>query len=52
MLSLEDFETIFLAVSLIGVLAITSPALVLVFPSRAGDRFSELYIFGPSTRFC
>ena len=48
MLKLEDLRTIFLLVSFVGALAISSPALAFVLPSRAGERFSELYILGPA----
>lgn len=48
MLNLEDYGTIFILVSLVGVLVFASPALVFVFPSRAGERFSELYVLGPN----
>jgi len=48
MLKLEDYRTIFLIVSLVGVPVITSPALVFVFPARGGERFSELYVLGPN----
>jgi uncharacterized membrane protein len=48
MLTLENFGTIFLLTSVLGALAISSPALAFVFPSQAGERFSELYILGPN----
>jgi uncharacterized membrane protein len=48
MLTIEDFGTIFLLTSVLGALAISSPALAFVFPSQAGERFSELYILGPN----
>jgi len=48
MLTLEDFETIFLIVSLAGTLIVASPVLVLVFPSQGAERFSELYVLGPN----
>jgi len=46
MLRLEDFETVFVLASLVGALLVASPALFFVFPSRAGERFSELYVLG------
>jgi len=48
MLTLEDFGTIFLLASFIGGLAVTYPALAFVLPPRTGERFSELYVLGPS----
>jgi len=48
MLKLEDYETIFVLASLVGTLLIASPALIFVFPSRAVERFSELYVLGPN----
>ena len=48
MLSLEDWGTIFLLTSIAGALVIGSPALALVLPSQAGEKFSELYILGPN----
>jgi hypothetical protein len=48
MLSLEDWGTIFLLASIAGALVIGSPALALVLPSQAGEKFSPLYILGPN----
>jgi uncharacterized membrane protein len=47
-LSLEDWGTIFLLTSIAGALIIGSPALALVLPSQAGEKFSELYILCPN----
>lgn len=48
MLKLEEIETIFLLISLVGALLIASPSLALAFPSRTVERFSELYVLGPN----
>jgi len=48
MLKLEDLEIIFFIVTLIGGFMIASPALVLVLPARGAERFSELYVLGPT----
>lgn len=48
MLKLEDCGTIFLFVSFAGALLISWPALAFVFPARAGERFSALYVLGPN----
>ena len=48
MLKLEDYGTIFLLLSLAGALAISTPALAVVVPTVASEKFSELYILGPN----
>jgi len=48
MLRVEDFGTIFMLTSLLGALAISSPALAFVLPSQTRERFSELYVLGPN----
>ena len=48
MLKLEDCGTIFLLLSFLGALVISWPALAFVFPARAGERFSALYVLGPN----
>ena len=48
MLKLEDYGTIFLLLSFLGALVISWPALAFVFPARAGERFSALYVLGPN----
>jgi uncharacterized membrane protein len=47
-MKLNDYKLIFIAIGLIGVLLIASPALadLLHFPS--GEQFSELYLLGPN----
>ena len=50
MLKIEDFQAIFLIASLVGTLAIASPAFAYLLPPRSSERFSELYILGPSRR--
>jgi len=48
MLTLEDYGTIFLLVSFLGALLISSPALAFILPPRTGEQFSELYVLGPN----
>jgi len=47
MMKLEDYETLFAAVGLIGVLLFASPALSLVVHLPGSEQFSELYVLGP-----
>jgi len=46
MLILEDFKKIFIIISILGVLAISSPAIAFFLPSQTGEKFSELYVLG------
>jgi uncharacterized membrane protein len=46
-MKLEDYKLIFVAVGLIGVLFIASPALADVIRLPSGEHFSELYLLGP-----
>jgi len=48
MLKLEDYKTIFIIASLAGTLIIASPTLASILPARGTERFSELYVLGPS----
>jgi len=48
MLRIEDYKAIFAAVGLIGVLLSASPSLGLVLHLPSGEKFSELWILGPS----
>ncbi len=48
MLSLEDYRKAILAVTLIGVLIISSPALAFSFSPPSSERFSEFYVLGPN----
>ena len=48
MLKIEEFRTIFFMASLVGVLAIASPTLFLVYPMADVEGFSELYVLGPN----
>jgi hypothetical protein len=48
MLKLEDYKTIFIVVSLVGALVIAAPTLASILPTRATERFSELYVLGPN----
>lgn len=48
MLKLEDSRTIFVAVGLVGVLLFASPSLGLFLHLPGGERFSELWVLGPS----
>jgi len=48
MLKLEDYKTIFIIVSFAGALIIASPTLASILPARGTERFSELYVLGPS----
>jgi hypothetical protein len=48
MLKLEDYRTVFVVVGLIGVLLFASPTLSLVLRLPGSERFSELYVLGPS----
>lgn len=46
-MKLEDYKVIFVAVGLVGILLLASPALALVLHLPAGEKFSELYILDP-----
>ena len=46
-MKLGDFKLIFVAVALVGVLVIASPAIAGAVRAPAGERFSELYLLGP-----
>ena len=46
-MKLEGYKLIFVAVGLIGVLLIASPALAGVIRLPGGEQFSELYLLGP-----
>jgi len=44
---LDDYKVIFVAVGLVGILLLASPALALVLHLPSGEKFSELYILDP-----
>lgn len=46
-MKLADYKLVFVAVGLIGVLLIASPALAGVIRLPGGEQFSELYLLGP-----
>jgi len=46
-MKLEGYKLVFVAVGLIGVLLIASPALADVIHLPGGEKFSELYLLGP-----
>jgi uncharacterized membrane protein len=46
-MKLGDFKLIFIAVALVGVLLIASPAIAGAIRAPAGEAFSELYLLGP-----
>jgi uncharacterized membrane protein len=46
-MKLEGYKLVFVAVGLIGVLLIASPALGVVIRLPGGEQFSELYLLGP-----
>jgi hypothetical protein len=46
-MKLGDYKLIFIAVAIIGVLLIASPAIGGAIPLPGGERFSELYLLGP-----
>ena len=46
-MKLADYKLIFVAVGLIGVLLIATPAIAEVIDVSGGEQFSELYILGP-----
>jgi hypothetical protein len=48
MWKLEDYRTVFVVVSFVGALIIASPVLAAILPTRASERFTELYVLGPS----
>lgn len=48
---LEDYKAIFIAVGLIGILIIASPALSLTLSLPLGEPFSEIYVLGPEQQF-
>ena len=47
-MKLGDFKLVFVAVGLIGVLLIASPALAGAIRLPSGEAFSELYLLGPN----
>ncbi len=47
-MKLSDFQLIFIAAGLIGVLLIASPALASLIHLPSGEAFSELYLLGPN----
>ena len=47
-MNLEGYKLIFVAVGLIGVLLIATPALANVISPPSGEQFSELYLLGPN----
>jgi uncharacterized membrane protein len=47
-MKLEGYKLVFVAVGLIGVLLIASPALAGVIRLLGGEQFSELYLLGPN----
>jgi uncharacterized membrane protein len=47
-MKLEGYKLVFVAVGLIGVLLIASPALADVIRLPGGEQFSELYLLGPN----
>jgi uncharacterized membrane protein len=46
-MKLEDYKLVFVAVGLIGVLLIASPAIAGAIRLPGGEQFSELYLLGP-----
>jgi uncharacterized membrane protein len=46
-MKLEDYKLVFVAVGLIGVLLIATPALAGAIRPPGGEQFSELYLLGP-----
>lgn len=48
MMKIEDYKTIFAAVSMAGILILASPTLCLVVRLPEGEKFSELWILGPN----
>jgi hypothetical protein len=46
-MKLQHYKLIFIAVGLIGLLLITTPALSMVLYPSPGEEFSELYLLGP-----
>ena len=47
-MKLGDYKLIFIAVAVIGILLIASPAIAGAIQPPAGERFSELYLLGPN----
>jgi uncharacterized membrane protein len=47
-MKLGDYKLIFVAVGLIGVLLIASPAIAGAIRLPGGEQFSELYLLGPN----
>jgi hypothetical protein len=47
-MKLGDYKLVFVAVGLIGVLLIATPALTDVFHLPGGEQYSELYLLGPN----
>ena len=46
-MKLDDYKLFFVAVGLIGVLLICTPAFIGAIPLPGGEQFSELYLLGP-----
>jgi uncharacterized membrane protein len=46
-LKLEEYRLVFIAVGLIGVLLLASPAVARALQLPSGEKFSELYVLGP-----
>jgi uncharacterized membrane protein len=49
-MNLKDYRLVFVAVGLIGVLLISTPALASFIHPPAGEQFSELYLLGPNQK--
>jgi hypothetical protein len=47
-MKLGDYKLIFVAIGLVGVLLIASPAIAGVIPPPGSEQFSELYLLGPN----
>jgi uncharacterized membrane protein len=47
-MKLRDYKLIFIAIALVGVLLIASPAIAGAIRAPPGEAFSELYLLGPS----
>ena len=47
-MKLGDYKLIFIAVAIIGILLIASPAIAGAIQPPAGEAFSELYLLGPN----
>lgn len=47
MWTLKEYKRVFLTVALVGVIACCVPGIMAFVPLPSGEKFSELYIFGP-----